>query len=420
MIRTSRLLFVVYSIYFLCGLTMCFEGVFLPEFKEFFHLNYEQQMYTMFAKNMPFAFALVIGYLVARIGYKKFLTIALLFFGFGTALLVPALMYRHYWMVLSAFLLIGIGFNFEIVSGNPLLYALGPRTSSSSRLNLGNAFGAVAQIIAPATLSVIVPAAATTVVLRLAYMEALFAVLGLVLLVFAAVTMPIPEPAASTIVIQDASAKSIETQPASRVWLSYRLLFGLIVIALALGVEAGYFALFRNYLEDNGIAGMTARRSQQLFTVFLAAFAAGRLSASIIQSRISPRLHLLLHCILTVICLAVILSATGSTAVTAMIILGFLISIFYPTLFAIAIQGSNAKTGQASGLLTIGFLGAGIIPVLQGWIADRIGLQRSYVLGVLSCVATIAYTFAFSKNTAQATAGKVDGRLGAEQAFHKL
>jgi fucose permease len=50
-------LYTVYFIYFCCGMTQCFEGVFLPEFKEYFHLNYQQQMYTMFVKNIPFPLA---------------------------------------------------------------------------------------------------------------------------------------------------------------------------------------------------------------------------------------------------------------------------------------------------------------------------------------------------------------------------
>ncbi|NJK85927.1 MAG: sugar MFS transporter, partial [Bacteroidales bacterium] len=37
-------------------------------------------------------------------------------------------------------------------------------------------------------------------------------------------------------------------------------------------------------------------------------------------------------------------------------------------------------TGQASGLLTVGFLGGAVIPVIQGALADNvaIGLQKSF------------------------------------------
>ena len=61
-------------------------------------------------------------------------------------------------MVLTAFFVIGMGFNFQLVAGNPLLSGLGAPDGSSSRLNLGNALGAIAQIIAPFILTLIIPA----------------------------------------------------------------------------------------------------------------------------------------------------------------------------------------------------------------------------------------------------------------------
>jgi FHS family L-fucose permease-like MFS transporter len=181
------LLYAVYYIYFFCGMTQCFEGVFLPEFKEYFQLNYQQQMYTMFAKNIPFLLAGGIGYLIRYTGYKNCMTAAMALFAGGTLLLVPGLRSGRYDVVLLGFFLIGLGFNAEIVAGNPMLSALGPSRSASSRLNLGNALGAVAQIIAPATLSFIIPVAVITVEAKLPYIERLFVALAVVLALVSAV-----------------------------------------------------------------------------------------------------------------------------------------------------------------------------------------------------------------------------------------
>src|SRR5581483_1113707 len=151
------LLYTVYFIYFFCGMALCFEGAFNPEFKEYFHLNYQQQQYTTFAKNIPFALAVVIGFLLPRAGYKNCLSIAMALFATGTLLLVPGLRSGNYTLVLVAFFVIGMGFNFQLVAGNPLLSGLGPPDGGSSRLNLGNALGAIAQIIAPFLLTLIIP-----------------------------------------------------------------------------------------------------------------------------------------------------------------------------------------------------------------------------------------------------------------------
>ena len=120
------LLLTVYFIYFFCGMTLCFESVFLPEFKEYYQLNYQQQMYTMFAKNVPFLAAVAIGVLMQRIGFKTCLSVAMLLYALGTLLLVPGLASsQNYWMVLLAFFVIGTAFNFQLVAGNPLLMRIG-------------------------------------------------------------------------------------------------------------------------------------------------------------------------------------------------------------------------------------------------------------------------------------------------------
>jgi len=159
----ERLLYLVYFIYFFCGMTQSFESVILPELKEYFHLGYQQQMYVVTAKSIPFVFCPLLALFIERAGYVRSLGIAISVYAAGTALLVPGLAFSHYWIVLIGFGIIGTGFTLQMIAGNPMISALGPASSSSSRLNLGNALGAIAQIIAPALMSVILPATAIAV-----------------------------------------------------------------------------------------------------------------------------------------------------------------------------------------------------------------------------------------------------------------
>ena len=386
----QTLLYAVYFIYFFCGMTQCFEGVFLPEFKEYFQLNYQQQMYTMFAKNIPFVLAVGIGFVVKRAGYKNCMTLAMALFGLGTLVLIPGLQSHSYALVLAGFFLIGVGFNCELVAGNPMLSALGPEKDASSRLNLGNALGAVAQIIAPATLSFIIPITVITVQGKLPYMQALFALLGGTLLIVAIVTafMRNVDIAASF-----SNTESAENANAGSIWTNVHLLWGFAVIFLTLGVEAGLFSFYRNYLEDPSIAGFTAHQSQRMFTIFFALFALGRLSGAWMQKKMRPALHLLLCLGAATVCLGVMVIAKGSVAAATITGVGFFVSIFFPTLYAVAIKGMGERTGQASGLLTMGFVGCATLPVLQGWLADTIGLQHSFVLGIAAYLLAALYAF---------------------------
>ncbi len=385
----TMLLYTVYFIYFFCGLTMCFEGVFLPEFKEYFGLSYQQQMYTMFAKNVPFLIALPIGYLLRYIGYKRSLVIAMALFAGGTLMLIPALDSHRYGSVLAAFFLIGIGFNFELVAGNPLLAALGPTEGASSRLNLGNALGAVAQIIAPATLSALIPAATVAAAAKVPYMQRIFLVLGSVLAVVAVVTSVLRNVDV-TASFRDPAAKTARGE-----WDRSRAILGFIAIFLVLGVEAGLFGFYRNFLEEPSIAGLSAPQSQRMFTLYFGVFALGRLIASRVQKRMRPARQMLVHLAGAATCLALAVWAKGTAAVIAVTAIGFFVSIFFPTLYAIAIAGMGERTGRISGLLTMGFVGCALIPVLQGRIADGIGLQASYAIGFTAYAFAAAYTWRY-------------------------
>ncbi len=388
------LLYTVYFIYFFCGLTLCFEGAFNPEFKDYFQLGYQQQMYTMFAKNIPFVLAVGIGFLIPRLGYKNCLTIGMALFATGTLLLVPGLGSGSYAVVLIAFFVIGLGFNFQLVAGNPMLSALGPADGSSSRLNLGNALGAIAQILGPVTLTLIIPASVITVQGKLPYMKGLFTVIGVLLFGVALLTLVVRNGNAS------AGVRSLErtasvTAVGEGSWLKPKLLFGFVTIFLVLGAEAGLFGLYRNYLEDAKIAGLTSHQSQFMFTVYFAVFAFGRLVGSAVQKNIQPAMTLVVGATVALFLLAVIVTAKGPFAIAAATAIGFFVSIFFPTLYALAIEGLGEQTAKASGLLTMGFLGCAVLPVLQGWMADRpgLGLQRSYALSFLAYLAVLAYAW---------------------------
>ncbi len=376
--QRHTLLYAVYAIYFTCGLAQCFEGFFMPEFKTHFALSYTEQMYTMLAKNLPFVLVSVpIGFLTRRLGYKPCLTVALALFAVGTLLLVPGLQNQNYALVLAGFFLIGTGFNFELVAGNPLLAALGDPAGSASRLNIGNALGAVAQIIAPLLVVALIPATVVSVSEKLPYILGIFKVTAVLLAAMGVFTVFLKEP--RTRLATPAPSSGAAT--ASRGWLQPKVVLGFVAIFLVIGVEAGLFGLYRNYVEDPAVAGLTARQSQQGFTAYFAVFALGRLVGSYVQKAWLTPATTMAVCLLVALGLvAVVVFATGWVAVGAITALGFFVSIFFPTLYALAIDGLGAETGQASGLLTMGFLGAALLPVLQGKLADIVGLPASFAL----------------------------------------
>jgi len=388
----DRLLYSVYFIYFFCGMAMCFEGAFMPEFKELFHLGYQQQMYIMFAKNIPFiVFSILIGLLSKKIGFKNCLTIAMFLFATGTALLIPGMISGNYVLVLLSFFIIGTGFNFELVAGNPLLSTLGDPAGSSSRLNLGNALGAIAQIISPLIILLILPVTAVSVSDKIPYINGLFLAIAVILAVTGIITLILKDIKDS--MFKSEAGQSVAQETKGSVWTNKKLLLGFVAIFIALGAESGIFGLYRNYLEDPAIASLSSQQSYILYTVYFAMFALGRLVGAYVQNKMKPAVTLVFCVIAAMVLLLIMMTTTGFIAVASITLLGLFISIFFPTLYAISIEGLGKNTGMASGLLTMGFLGAAILPVLQGKLADWIGLKYSFLISIVTYSYVLYFAF---------------------------
>lgn len=372
----GNLLLLVYFIYFFCGLTQCFESVFLPEIRTLYHLNYQQQMYTILAKNLPFLVAPAIGLFTARLGCKPCLAIAMLLYALGAACMAAAVGNGSYIFVLLSFFVIGTGFAVQMVAGNPLLRALGPVDLAASRMNLGNALGAIAQILAPALLTLLIPASAVLVSERLPRIRGLFATLAALLIAVTVLVYNSRDSRADLPISPRAKSAALELLAQPHDWLGFGTIF------LVLGIEASLFVMYRNYVESPAIAGLSAHSSERLLTLYFALFAAGRLAGSWIQKRIRPELNVIAFAVPAALCLVGVVTMRGRVALAAVTTVGFFISIFFPTLYAVFLRDSHGNPALSSGMLTMGFLGCAVIPVLQGRLADSFGLSNSYLPGI--------------------------------------
>ena len=74
----------------------------------------------------------------------------------------------------------------------------------------------------------------------------------------------------------------------------------------------------------------------------------------------------------------------------SVLLIGLFNSIMFPTIFSLAVTGLGRHTSQGSGVLCLAIVGGAIIPVVQGFLADIVGLQLSYALPIL-CYAYILY-----------------------------
>ena len=119
----------------------------------------------------------------------------------------------------------------------------------------------------------------------------------------------------------------------------------------------------------------------------LVAFAAGMIAiaAALRGGRTTAKTRLLLGicAISTSVLVAVSMLNTGGVAMWSIILVGFFNSIMFPSIFTLGVAELGPLTGDGSGILIMAMVGGAIIPVTQGWIADRIGIHHAFFLPVV-------------------------------------
>jgi FHS family L-fucose permease-like MFS transporter len=81
---------------------------------------------------------------------------------------------------------------------------------------------------------------------------------------------------------------------------------------------------------------------------------------------------------------------SGHIAMWAIVSCGLFNSVMWPCIFPLSVQGLGRFTSQGSGILVTMVVGGAVIPEIQGFLADSLGYQRSFMI-VLLCYVYILF-----------------------------
>ncbi len=112
--------------------------------------------------------------------------------------------------------------------------------------------------------------------------------------------------------------------------------------------------------------------------------------AAFYLSNDKPARTLMIFGLLGVVAMIVGTQTTGTIGTYAFLSGGLCCSIMWPCIFSLSIAGLGKYTTQGSAFLIMMILGGGIIPPIQGKLADVIGIQQSYWIPVV-CFAYLAF-----------------------------
>jgi FHS family L-fucose permease-like MFS transporter len=391
------------SLYFIFGFITCLNDILVPHLKAVFALNYAQAMLIQFSFfSAYFIMSLPSGWLVDRIGYQRGMVSGLATMAAGCLLFHPAAGGRAYGLFLAALFLLAAGVTLLQVAANPYVAVLGSPETASSRLTLTQGFNSLGTTLAPLFGSVLIlsrvaqdDAGAEAGAVQLPYLG-LAGVLVALALLTALLRLPGGGPQA-----RPSGRDRLHASP----WRHRPMVLGTIGIFLYVGAEVGIGSFLVNYISQPGVGGITLAQGARYVAFYWGGAMVGRFVGSAVMRRLPPAKVLAGNALAAIALVLAAMATHGLVSMWAILSVGFFNSIMFPTIFTLAIKDlggslhdsdthsgslSDARMGQASGILCMAVVGGALVPLAQGFLADWQGIRAGFVLPAL-CYAYIAY-----------------------------
>ena len=123
----------------------------------------------------------------------------------------------------------------------------------------------------------------------------------------------------------------------------------------------------------------------------------GRFIGAPLLQRFKPGYLLALCAVAAATLVITSMLTTGHTAMWTILTVGFFNSIMFPTIFSLGEAELGTLSGNGSGLLNMAIVGGAILPVIQGVIADHVGIHHAFVLPVICYLYILFYALSGSK-----------------------
>lgn len=392
----------VITLFFLWGFITCLNDILIPHLKSLFSLNYAQVMLVQtFFFAAYFVFALPSGKVIDWIGYKWTMVAGLLVMAAGALCFIPAASAPSFPFFLVALGIVAAGMTFLQVAANPYVTALGPPQTASSRLNLASAFNSFGTTIAPYIGSLFILSTVTLTPEQLnklapsalhAYQLAQADVVKLPYTIIAAILIAF----AIAFGVYKLPKLSIDRQEHDdganlpSIWTKRHLILAVGAIFVYVGAEVAVGSFLVNYLSQPDIGNMTEKAAAMYVSFYWGGLMVGRAFGAGITRRFKAGPVLGIAAIIALGLVVTSMTTFGHVAMWSILLVGLFNSIMWPNIFALGLAGLGRLTNLGSSLLVSAILGGALIPLLQGYIADQIGIHHAFFLPVL-CYLYICY-----------------------------
>lgn len=390
------------TLFFLWGMVHNLDGVLIPHLKKACQLNNRQSTLVDTAIFLAyFLMAIPAGMLLKKFGYKKSMIIGLVLAAIGAALFIPAANALAYTGFLGALFIIGCGIAILETAANPYSAVLGDPAGATTRLNLAASFNGLAATVAPFVGGILILSGKeyTTAQLnampsaqRAAYFlhEAssvkmpygvLAAVLALVAIIFYMTSLP---------EIKNVSKEASQGGGFFGALRHKHLTWAVAAQFFYVGAQVCVTSFFIRMAKQG--AGIDEKTASYYLGVYGFLFMSGRFAGTAILQYIKSHKLLSIYAIIAALLCAVAILGKGAYVVYCLGAIGFFMSIMFPTIFALGIDGIGEDTKPGSSWLIMSIVGGAILPYVMGTVIDKNhdNIQAGYIVPLV-CFLFIIY-----------------------------
>jgi FHS family L-fucose permease-like MFS transporter len=395
----------VTSLFFMWGVPNNLNDVLIRQFMKSFTLNRVEAGLVQFAFYLGYFFlAIPAALIMRRRGYKTGLVTGLLLYATGAILFWPAAIAGKYVFFLAALFVIASGLSFLETASNPFITQMGSPATAARRLNFSQAFntlGSIAGVLAGTVfifsgveLNAAQVAAQKAAGTYAAYLKhetmrvvAPYLVLGCIALTLAIVFMrtKFPEVAA------EAEERAVHAgHPdggrggAASLFRRPHFLLAVFAQFLYVGAQVGTWSYFIQYVQE--YTHQPEKHAGLFLTGTLVAFAVGRFSAPLLMKHIAAARLMLLYAVANALLLIYAVLQPGWTGMWAVFLTSFFMSIMFPTIFALGLEGLGPLVKLGGSWLVMAIVGGAVLTPMMGWISQHGGIARAYSVPLLSYV----------------------------------
>lgn len=395
----------VTSLFFLWGVPNNLNDVLIRQFMKSFALNRVEAGLVQSAFYLGYFFlAIPAALLMRRHGYKAGLITGLLLFATGAALFWPAAIVGKYWFFLAALFVIASGLSFLETASNPFITQMGAPATAARRLNFSQAFntlGSIAGVLAGTVFifsgveltaaQVAARKAAGTYATYLRHetmrVVAPYLVLGCIALTLAIVFLRTKFPE----VVADGGAEA-DSGRISELFRRPHFLFAVLAQFLYIGAQVGTWSYFIQYVQD--YTHQPEKHAGLLLTGTLGAFALGRFSAPLLMKYIAAARLMMLYAIVNALLLIFAVVHPGWAGMWAVFLTSFFMSIMFPTIFALGLEGLGPLVKLGGSLLVMSIVGGATLTPVMAWISQRAGgLAYGYTVPLVGYVVVAIFSW---------------------------